>query len=88
MKPVYTMYKPKNSFEVTYVESITVNSTVFCWEKVKYPLQSNHSVKLHRFALFFTTIQPGNFTKKLWILDTEFETTLKWAFDLSLSWLR
>lgn len=32
------MYKPKNSFEVTYVESITVNSTVFCWQKVKLTL--------------------------------------------------
>lgn len=51
------MCKPKNSFEVTYVESIKINSTVFCWQKIKYPLQSKISVKLHRFVLFFTPIQ-------------------------------
>ena len=50
------MCKPKNSFEVTYVESIKVNSTVFCWQKIKYPLQSKISVKLHRFVLFFTPV--------------------------------
>ena len=59
------MYKPQNSFEVTYVESITVNSTVFCWQKVKYPLQSKISVKLQIDLLYFSQLSRKLYKKRI-----------------------